>query len=40
MLTDLHVHSNNSPDADSSVIEDCVSALEKHIGILAITDHC
>ena len=38
-LADIHIHSDNSFDAESSVRELCESALEKGIGTIAITDH-
>lgn len=40
MLTDLHIHTNNSPDAEHSATEICISAIQKGLGIIAITDHC
>ncbi|MFT9056336.1 MAG: histidinol-phosphatase HisJ family protein [Ethanoligenens sp.] len=40
MLTDLHIHTDNSPDAVHSTTEICISAIEKHIDKIAITDHC
>lgn len=40
MLCDLHIHSNNSFDAVSSVDEICKKAIDLGIGTIAITDHC
>ncbi len=40
MLTDLHIHTDNSADAEHSITEVCVKAVEKHLKIIAITDHC
>ncbi|ADU27529.1 histidinol-phosphatase HisJ family protein [Ethanoligenens harbinense] len=40
MRTDLHIHTDNSPDAEHSTTEICISAIEKGIGIIAVTDHC
>ena len=39
-LADMHTHSDNSPDAENSVIEMCESAVAKGIGCFAVTDHC
>lgn len=39
ILSDTHIHSDNSFDAENSVLELCQSALEKGISIIAITDH-
>ncbi len=39
-ICDLHTHSNNSFDADNSVDEMCLSAIDKGLSVLAITDHC
>ena len=40
LLADMHTHSDNSPDAENSVIEMCESAVRKGIGCFAVTDHC
>jgi histidinol-phosphatase (PHP family) len=40
LLADLHVHSNNSPDADDSVDDLCAAAVAKKLAYIAITDHC
>ncbi len=40
ILADFHVHSDNSPDGENSVIELCESAINKGLSYLAITDHC
>ena len=39
MICDMHVHSNNSHDARSTLDEICASAIGKGVGIIAITDH-
>lgn len=39
-LCDLHIHSNNSFDAESSVNEICESAVKRSLYAIAITDHC
>ncbi len=39
ILADMHIHSNNSFDADNTVLELCQSAVEKGISTIAITDH-
>lgn len=39
ILADMHIHSDNSFDADNTVLELCQSAVEKGIGTIAITDH-
>lgn len=39
-LCDLHIHSNNSFDAISSVEELCNSAIDRGLYAIAITDHC
>ena len=39
-LCDLHIHSNNSFDATSSVDELCKSAIDRGLYAIAITDHC
>ncbi len=40
MLCDLHIHSNNSFDAESPVDEICEAALAENLSVIAITDHC
>lgn len=40
MLCDLHIHSNNSFDAENTVEELCESALSSGLGVIAVTDHC
>ncbi len=40
MLCDLHIHSDNSFDAESTVEQICESALNMGLDIIAITDHC
>ena len=40
MLCDLHIHSDNSFDAESSVNEICKKAIDLGLGTIAITDHC
>ena len=40
MLCDLHIHSDNSFDAESTVEQICDSALNMGLDIIAITDHC
>ena len=40
ILCDVHTHSNNSFDAESTVEEMCKSALNKGFYAIAITDHC
>ncbi len=39
VLSDMHMHSNNSFDAENSVREMCLGAIEKDISTIAITDH-
>lgn len=39
ILADTHIHSDNSFDADNTVLELCQSAVEKGISIIAVTDH-
>ncbi len=39
-FADQHVHSDNSPDGESSVIELCESAVAKGVSYIAVTDHC
>ena len=39
VLSDMHMHSDNSFDAENSVREMCLSAIEKDISTIAITDH-
>ncbi len=39
ILCDIHVHSENSFDGESSVREICASAVEKGLSLIAITDH-
>ena len=39
MLCDLHIHSDNSFDGESSVRELCESAVEKGISVITVTDH-
>lgn len=39
-LADFHVHSDNSPDGENSVIELCESAVAGGLEYLAVTDHC
>jgi histidinol-phosphatase (PHP family) len=39
-LADIHVHSDNSPDGESSVMELCENAIAKGISFIAVTDHC
>ncbi|CDZ24460.1 HisJ family histidinol phosphate phosphatase [[Clostridium] cellulosi] len=39
-LTDFHIHSDNSPDGENSIIEICESAINKRISVIALTDHC
>ena len=39
LIADMHIHSNNSHDAVSSLSEICDSAIKKGIKVLAITDH-
>jgi histidinol-phosphatase (PHP family) len=40
ILADLHTHSNNSPDGETSVAELCESAVAKKLSYIGITDHC
>lgn len=40
MRMDEHLHSDNSPDAEHSVVEMCISAIEKKFDVIAVTDHC
>lgn len=40
MLCDLHIHSNNSFDAESSVDKICETAIDRGVSFIAITDHC
>lgn len=40
MLCDLHIHSDNSFDAESTVDEICEVALAQKLDFIAITDHC
>lgn len=40
LLADFHIHSDNSPDGENSVIEICESALKKRMQCIAFTDHC
>ncbi|MBQ7503995.1 MAG: histidinol-phosphatase HisJ family protein [Ruminococcus sp.] len=39
ILSDMHMHSDNSFDAENSVREMCRGAIEKDISTIAITDH-
>lgn len=39
-ICDLHIHSNNSFDAKSSVDEICKTAIERNLYAVAVTDHC
>lgn len=39
ILSDTHLHSDNSFDAENTVLRMCQSALERGISIVAITDH-
>lgn len=39
MIPDMHIHSNNSHDASSTLDEICASAIGKGIDAVAITDH-
>ncbi|MBR1731948.1 MAG: PHP domain-containing protein, partial [Ruminococcus sp.] len=39
ILSDTHIHSDNSFDAESSVRDLCLSAIEKDISVIAVTDH-
>lgn len=39
-VSDLHTHSLNSFDAESSVFEMCESALRQGLYAIAVTDHC
>lgn len=39
-LADQHTHSDNSPDADNSVMELCESAVARGISCFTVTDHC
>lgn len=39
-LLDLHIHSDNSKDADHSVTLICEKAIERNLRAIAITDHC
>ena len=39
-LSDSHVHSDNPPDGESSVIELCESAIIKGFSYITVTDHC
>lgn len=40
IIEDMHVHSDNSPDAVDPVMLLCEKAVSKGIQYLAITDHC
>lgn len=39
-ISDLHIHSDNSFDAKSTVDEICKAAVERNLYAIAITDHC
>jgi histidinol-phosphatase (PHP family) len=39
-IADFHVHSDNSPDGENSVIELCENAVSMGTDIIAVTDHC
>lgn len=39
-ICDLHIHSNNSFDAKSTVDEICKTAIERNLYAVAVTDHC
>lgn len=39
-LCDLHIHSDNSFDAESTVNDICETAVERGLYAIAITDHC
>jgi histidinol-phosphatase (PHP family) len=39
IICDTHIHSDNSFDAESTVREICLSAVEKELSLIAITDH-
>lgn len=39
-LVDLHIHSDNSKDAEHSVTLICEKAIERGLRAIAITDHC
>lgn len=40
IICDLHIHSNNSFDAKSTVDEICKTAVERGLYAVAVTDHC
>lgn len=40
MDIDLHVHSDNSPDGENSVMKICESSIAKGLSFVAVTDHC
>ena len=40
MLCDLHIHSDNSFDAESTVEQICEAAVKSNLDIIAVTDHC
>lgn len=40
IVTDMHVHSDNSPDASDPVMLLCERAVERELMCLAVTDHC
>lgn len=39
-MADQHTHSDNSPDAENSVMELCESAVAHGISCFTVTDHC
>lgn len=39
-ICDVHTHSSNSFDAENTVEEMCISALDKGLFAVAVTDHC
>lgn len=39
-LVDLHIHSDNSKDAEHSVTLICEKAIERGLRAIAVTDHC
>lgn len=40
VATDFHIHTDSSPDGESSIIEICEAAINKHLSCIAVTDHC
>lgn len=40
ILVDCHLHTNNSPDSEAKPLDMCLSAKEKGVKLITVTDHC